>query len=72
MGILNDKAALNCRGYDILPYVLFYRNLKEKKSSNITYSGQTILSKQELCTIELMHLFLELEIETINESIDRT
>ncbi len=56
----------------MLPYVLCYRNLKEKKSRNITDSGQTILSKQELYTIELMHLFLEHEIETINESIDRT
>ena len=72
MDILNDKAALNCRGYDMLPYVLCYRNLKEKKSRNITDSGQTILSKQELYAIELMHLFLEHEIETINESIDRT
>ena len=72
MGILNDKAALNCRGYDMLPYVLCYRNLKGNKSRIITDSGQTILSKQEPCTIELMHLFLEHEIETINESIDRT
>lgn len=70
MDILNVKAILNCRGYNMLPYVLCYRNLKWKKSRIITDSGQTILSKREPCTIELMHLFLEHEIETINESID--
>lgn len=44
MDILTVKAILNCKGYDMLPYVLCYRNLKEKKSRNITDSGQTILS----------------------------